>query len=214
MKKIVLPAVLLLAVSVGCIVYASAMTKSTTLTTDMTENNTDAQGYKKAYFAAGCFWSAESSFEKRQGIVKVISGYSGGKEVNPTYKQVSSGHTSHREAVEVTYDPKLISYADLLRVFYRTVDPTDAGGQYVDRGLHYTSAIFYTSALEKKTALASKALFEKNGRYSSPIVTAILPYTNFYAAEGSHQDFYKTHKDHYEKYRAGSGRDSYLKKTW
>ena len=128
--------------------------------TDYSQRDTNSGSYQKAYFAAGCFWCAESSFEHYRGVIDAVSGYAGGKEVDPTYEQVGRQETGHREAVEVVYDPALIDYADLVEIFWRTADPTDDGGQYVDRGPEYTSAIWYQTDEEKNIAEASKSALE------------------------------------------------------
>lgn len=169
---------------------------------------------KNAYFAGGCFWCTESDFEKLDGVEAVISGYTGGDTQMPTYEQVSSGKTGHIESIKVIYDPKKVSYADLLNHFWKHVDPTDGGGQFVDRGGQYISAIFYANDTEKKLAQASKAALEKTGIFEKPIVTKILPLGKFYDAEDYHQDYYKRNSIRYNWYRHGSGRDKFLKNTW
>jgi peptide methionine sulfoxide reductase msrA/msrB len=171
--------------------------------------------YRKAYFAAGCFWCAESGFEKYPGVIDAISGYAGGREINPTYEQVGREETGHREAVEVIYDPSIIDYEDLLQIFWRTANPIDDGGQYVDRGAQYTSAIWYQSEDEKKIAESSKSALEKSGRFGSgKLVTPVLPYVSFYPAEDYHQNYYKLNALHYKLYTGGSGRPEYQQKIW
>ncbi len=167
-----------------------------------------------AVFAGGCFWCTESDFEKIDGVIEAISGYTGGQVKNPTYKQVSSGGTGHVEAVKVIYDPDKISYDDLLDHFWRTVNPTDAGGQFVDRGSQYRSAIFYANETEHQKALASKKRLAADGPFDKPIVTDILPLGAFYTAEDYHQDYYKRNPIRYKWYRSGSGRDRFLKAAW
>jgi peptide methionine sulfoxide reductase msrA/msrB len=169
---------------------------------------------KKATFAGGCFWCVEADFEKVDGVVEAISGYSGGKEENPTYEAVSSGRTGHTEAVQVVYDPQKVSYSELLDVFWRHSDPTDPNGQFVDRGSQYRPAIFYHDDEQKRLALASKEALEKSGRFDRPIATEISPLTEFYSAEEYHQDYYKKSKLRYKLYRSGSGRDQFIEKTW
>jgi peptide methionine sulfoxide reductase msrA/msrB len=169
---------------------------------------------RKATFAGGCFWCTESDFEKLPGVVKVISGYTGGNKENPTYAEVSSGTTGHVEAVQVYYDPSKITYEELLDYFWRHVDPTDAGGQFVDRGAQYRSAIFYHDEEQKRLAEKSKEALSKSGRFNKPIVTEILKFTKFYEAEDYHQDYYKTHPLKYKFYRYESGRDQFLEKVW
>jgi peptide methionine sulfoxide reductase msrA/msrB len=167
-----------------------------------------------ATFAGGCFWCVEADFEKVNGVVEVISGYTGGHEKNPSYKEVSAGGTGHVEAVKVVFDPDIISYEALLDVFWRHVDPTDASGQFVDRGAQYRTGIFYHNDDQKRLAMASKKKLEQSGRFDKPIVTEILKFTRFYKAEDYHQDYYKTHSVRYKYYRWNSGRDKFLRKVW
>jgi peptide methionine sulfoxide reductase msrA/msrB len=167
-----------------------------------------------ATFAGGCFWCTESDFEKLDGVVEVISGYTGGKIANPTYSLVSSGTTQHLESVEVYYDPKKISYDGLLNAFWKMVNPTDGGGQFVDRGHQYTSAIFTHNPQQRKAAEASREALAASGRYDKPIVTAIRDAGPFYKAEEYHQNYYKKNPIRYHFYRWNSGRDQYLEKIW
>ena len=169
---------------------------------------------RTAVFAGGCFWCTESDFEKVDGVIDAISGYTGGKEVNPTYQQVSAGRTGHVEAVKVVYDPEKITYAELLDVFWRHMDPTDEGGQFVDRGAQYASAIFYADDDERRQAEMSKKDLAASGRFDKPIVTPILPLGPFYPAEEYHQDYYKKSAFNYKRYRSGSGRDQFIEKIW
>ncbi len=170
---------------------------------------------KKAYFAAGCFWCAESGFEKYSWVIEVVSGYAGWAEIDATYEKVGSDTTWHREAIEVIYDANVIDYEDLLEIFWRIADPTDDGGQYVDRGFQYTSAIWYQSDDEKMLAETSKIALEKSLRFwSGKLVTPILPFVSFYRAETYHQDYYKVNPLHYKAYTSGSGRKEYQEKTW
>ncbi|MDT8271573.1 MAG: peptide-methionine (S)-S-oxide reductase MsrA [Desulfomonilia bacterium] len=173
-----------------------------------------ATALEKATFAGGCFWCIESVFEKIDGVSDVISGYTGGTGSNPTYEEVSTGKTGHLEAVQVSYDPAKVSYRDLLDVFWRQIDPTDAGGSFVDRGSQYRSAIFYHNDEQKKLAQESREALERSGKFDKPIVTEILEAAEFYPAEEYHQDYYKKNPIRYKFYRSNSGRDQYLKKTW
>lgn len=173
-----------------------------------------AAAYPKATFAGGCFWCMEPSFEKMNGVVEVIAGYTGGKEVDPNYEEVSAGLTGHRESVRVTYDPAKVSYADLLNVFWRQIDPTDDGGQFADRGPQYRTAIFYHDPEQKKLAEESKKALAGSGKFKKPVVTEILKAGAFYPAEEYHQDYYKTNAEHYKQYKYLSGREPFLKKTW
>jgi peptide methionine sulfoxide reductase msrA/msrB len=174
----------------------------------------ESKDLKTATFAGGCFWCMESDFEKVNGVVEAVSGYTGGQKPNPTYEEVSAGGTGYVESVQVVYDPAKITYKELLDVFWRHVDPTDAGGQFVDRGSQYRTAIFYNNAEQKRLAEESRAQLENTGRFSAPIVTEILPLTKFYPAEDYHQDYYKKNPLRYRFYRLGSGRDQFLKNTW
>ena len=174
----------------------------------------DPKNLKTATFAGGCFWCVESDFEKVDGVVEAVSGYTGGQKPNPTYKEVSAGGTGHAEAVQVHYDPEKITYKELLDVFWRHVDPTDAGGQFVDRGSQYRTAIFYHDEEQKRIAEESKAELDKSGRFSKPVVTEIVPFSEFYTAEAYHQDYYKKNPLRYKFYRYGSGRDQFLESTW
>jgi len=166
----------------------------------------------KATFAGGCFWCMEKPFETVDGVLSVTSGYTGGKTENPTYGNYGAG--GHIEAVEIAYDPQKVSYQQLLDIFWRQIDPTDAGGQFVDRGQAYTTAIFYHDDEQKKAAEISRENLEKANIFDKPIVTPIIPATVFYAAEDYHQDYYKKNPLRYKFYRYGSGRDQFLEKTW
>jgi peptide methionine sulfoxide reductase msrA/msrB len=177
-------------------------------------NAGSAPHLEKATFAGGCFWCMVPPFEKLDGVTEVISGYTGGHVANPTYEEVSSGTTGHMEAVEVTYDPTKVTYEKLLDVFWRQINPTDGGGQFVDRGSSYKSAIFYSSEEQKKLAEKSKKELEQSGRFDKPIVTEIRPAAPFYRAEEYHQDYWKKNPIRYKFYRYNSGRDQYLAKVW
>jgi peptide methionine sulfoxide reductase msrA/msrB len=168
----------------------------------------------RATFAAGCFWCVEPPFDKVPGVVSTTSGYAGGHAKNPTYEQVSEGSTGHAEVVQVAYDPARVSYERLVEIFWRNVDPTDAGGQFCDRGSQYRSAIFYEGEAQKRAALASKHALEASGRLKKPIVTEIVPLEAFYPAEGYHQDFCRKSPVRYNSYRAGCGRDRRLEELW
>jgi peptide methionine sulfoxide reductase msrA/msrB len=172
------------------------------------------QEYSVATFAGGCFWCTEADFEKVPGVIKVVSGYTGGKVENPTYHQVSAGGTGHVEAVQVYYDPKIVSYEKLLDYFWRHVNPTDPGGQFVDRGSQYLSAIFYHNEEQRQLAEQSEKELQQSGRFDKPVVTRILPFTKFYPAEEYHQDYYKKNPIRYKFYRAGCGRDQRLAELW
>jgi len=167
-----------------------------------------------ATFAGGCFWCTEADFEKLPGVSKAISGYTGGHKENPSYEEVSSGTTGHVEAVQVYYDPSKLTYEELLDYFWRHIDPTDGGGQFVDRGSQYRSVIFYHDEEQKKLAEKSKEDLSKSGKFNKPVVTEIIKFTKFYEAEEYHQDYYKKNPLRYKYYRYNSGRDQFLKKVW
>ncbi len=177
----------------------------------MEKNNS---GFEKATFAGGCFWCTESDFEKVDGVIEVISGYTGGHKDHPTYTEVSGGGTGHTEVIQVTYDPSKVSYKALLEIFWRHVDPADPGGQFVDRGSQYRTAIFYHNEEQKGLAEASKAELAASGRFDKPIVTEIVKLSVFYPAEDYHQNYYKKNPIPYKNYRNGSGRDQFLKRVW
>jgi methionine-S-sulfoxide reductase len=169
---------------------------------------------KTAIFAGGCFWCMQPPYDNAKGVVKTVVGYTGGSAEDATYEKVSAHRTKHREAIQVTYDPAQISYEQLLDIFWRNINPTQADGQFHDIGLSYQAAIFYGSDEEKKAAEASKEMLGKSGKFSQPIVTEILPAQPFYPAEDYHQKYYlKNHAD-FEAYHVGSGRVSFLAKIW
>jgi peptide methionine sulfoxide reductase msrA/msrB len=181
-----------------------------------TEDTMSEQGIivETATFAGGCFWCMESDFEKVDGVVEVISGYTGGHKDNPTYEEVSSGGTGHVEAVQVRYDPARVTYKALLDVFWRHVDPTDPGGQFVDRGSQYRTAIFYHNEEQRQLAEQSREELNQSGRFEKPVATEIARISKFYRAEDYHQDYYKKHSTRYKYYRFNSRRDRFLKKAW
>jgi peptide methionine sulfoxide reductase msrA/msrB len=172
----------------------------------------DTSKFKKALFAGGCFWCMEKSFEELEGVISVTSGYTDGTSKNPTYKDYASG--GHSEAVEIVYDPEKITYTQLLEVFWQQIDPTDAAGQFADRGKAYSTAIFYFDNEQKRLAEESKRALEKKKLFDKPIVTPIIRASTFYKAEEYHQDYYKKNPSHYQLYRNGSGRDQFLTKIW
>lgn len=167
-----------------------------------------------AIFGGGCFWCMEPPYKNVPGVISVVSGYAGGKKEDATYEKVCSGKTSHVEAVEVTYDPCVVSYETLLDIFWRNIDPTDEGGQFADRGSQYQPVIFYKSEEEKKEAEASRAKLDASNRFLVPVRTAIVPATTFFPAEDYHQGYCERNPVHYKSYRVGSGREGFLKKTW
>jgi len=163
--------------------------------------------------AGGCFWCVESDFEKLDGVIEAVSGYTGGRTDNPTYKQVSYNDTGHYEAVEITFDPAKVSYETLINHYWTTVDPTDPTGQFCDKGESYRTAIFARED-QLDIAQASLAQVKQDKPFSAPIVTPILPTSTFYKAEDYHQDYYKKNPVRYKVYRTGCGRDARLKKLW
>ena len=177
-------------------------------------NSQMEKGMEKAVFAGGCFWCIDAPFEKIDGVKDVISGYTGGHVKNPTYEQVCSGTTGHVEAVEIIYDPKVVSYAELLDIFWKQFDPTDDGGSFFDRGTQYSSGIFYVDDNQKIIAEQSKDKLNKSGIFKKQIVTQIRKLTEFYPAEEYHQHFYKKSPDRYYSYRNGSGRDNFIMGLW
>ena len=182
----------------------------------LASDDSDAGGADTATatLAGGCFWCVEADLEKVDGVKEVVSGYAGGTEVNPTYKQVAAGRTSHVEAVQAVYDPSRVTFSQLLEVFWKHVDPTDAGGQFVDRGAHYRTVIFYENQMQRKLAEESKKRLEKSGVFDRPIVTEIRELNRFYRAEDYHQDYYKRNAFRYRYYRWNSGRDQFLERVW
>ncbi len=178
------------------------------------KRTTKTDGLAVATFAGGCFWCMEPPFETLNGVSSVTSGYTGGKEKDPSYKQVSSGQTSHVEAVQIEYDPAEISYAYLLEVFWRQINPTDDGGQFADRGKQYRTGIYVHDPQQRELAEASKQRLEESGVFKKPIVTQIMLAGSFYPAEEYHQDYYKKNPSHYKRYRRGSGREGFLEAVW
>ena len=172
------------------------------------------QNLAKATFAGGCFWCVEEAFDKVPGVIATISGYLGGHTKNPTYEQVSGGRTGHTEVVQVEYDAKRVSYDKLLEVFWRNIDPTQKDAQFCDQGSQYRSGIFYHDAGQRKLAEASKAALAKNKPFKGEIVTEITGASEFYAAEGYHQDYYLKNPVRYKFYKTGCGREARLKELW
>ena len=170
--------------------------------------------YKSAILAGGCFWCIESDFEKLDGVIDVVSGYTGGHIKNPTYKQVSAGTSGHIEAVEVTYDPKVISHTKILDFFWHHIDPTRNDGQFCDRGPQYRPAIFYKDADEKKRVLESAKNIENNKPFSEALKVEYIEAQAFYLAEDYHQDYYKKSPLRYKYYRYSCGRDARVKELW
>jgi peptide methionine sulfoxide reductase msrA/msrB len=194
--------------AVGCAVLI------TTTVNDSDAQNSTSAPTKTAIFAGGCFWCIQPAFDKANGVIKTVVGYSGGTEPNPTYKLVTSEKTNYRESIEVTYDPAKISYEQLLDIYWKQIDPTQADGQFTDIGPSYRAAIFYGSDEEKKIAEVSKQKLAQSAKFKKPIVTEILAAMRFYPAEDYHQKYYQQNPEHFEAFEHGSGRVSFQKKTW
>jgi methionine-S-sulfoxide reductase len=169
---------------------------------------------KTAVFAGGCFWCIQPAFDKAPGVIKTVVGYCGGTEPNPTYELVGSEKTKYRESIEITYDPSKISYDQLLDIYWRQIDPTQADGQFTDVGPSYRAAVFYANDEEKKVAEASKGKLASSGKFKKPIATEILPATKFWPAEDYHQKYYQQNPAHFEAFEYGSGRASFQKRNW
>ncbi|MBI3343856.1 MAG: peptide-methionine (S)-S-oxide reductase MsrA [Gammaproteobacteria bacterium] len=170
--------------------------------------------YGRATFAGGCFWCMEPPFDKLDGVISTTSGYTGGHQKNPTYQEVSAGGTGHTESVQVVYDPKRVSYEELLKVFWRNIDPTVRDAQFCDHGQQYRTAIFYHDDKQRELAERSKEALDKTKPFKEPIVTEITPANIFYPAEDYHQDFYKKNPVRYKFYRYNCGRDQRLEQLW
>lgn len=169
---------------------------------------------RTAVFAGGCFWCIQPAFDKAKGVTKTVVGYCGGSEPNPTYELVSSEKTGYRESIQITYDPAKISYDQLLEIYWRQIDPTQADGQFTDIGPSYRAAIFYGNDSEKRVAETSREKLALSGKFKKPIVTEILPAMKFYPAEAYHQKYYQQNPEHFEAFEEGSGRVSFKKKAW
>ena len=178
--------------------------------------NSRAQGaaVEKAIFAGGCFWCVEAAFEKVDGVIAAVSGYTDGDQENPTYEAVSSGSTGHTEAVEITFDPAKVSYGELVTEFWKNIDPTQKNGQFADKGTQYRTGIYYLNDEQKAVAEQSKKDLAASGKFDKPIVVEIKPAQKFYPAEEYHQDYYKKNPGHYKSYSYFSGRVPFIKKVW
>lgn len=170
--------------------------------------------YETIVLAGGCFWCTEAYFQEEKGVVDAVSGYAGGNEEDASYLSVAKGNTKHREAVQITYDPNIISTEEILDIYWSHIDPTDIDGQFADTGFQYTTAIFYATDEQKETADDSKKRLEESGVFDEKIATKIIPFTTFYKAEEYHQDYYKKASAHYERYKKGSGRAGFVEDTW
>jgi peptide methionine sulfoxide reductase msrA/msrB len=198
----------------GC----GAKNNSQEIMDEVQSNENKLTGYsdetEKATFAGGCFWCIEEPFEGIDGIIFVTSGYSGGDKKNPSYSEVSGGNTNHRESVQIIFDPQVISYSELLDVYWRIFDPTDAGGSFADRGMQYTSAVFYHNREQKEVAEETKEHLNKSSIFDDQVITPVIEFKSFYPAEEYHQDYYKKNPEDYKSYKEGSGRKDFIEKTW
>ncbi len=172
------------------------------------------QNYETITLAGGCFWCTEAYFQEHVGVIDAVSGYAGGSKEDASYLEVSKGTTLHREAVQITYNPHVVSIEEILDIYWSHIDPTNTEGQFADNGFQYTTAIFYHTDTQKEAVLDSKKRLEQSGLFSKPIATEVLSFTNFFKAEEYHQDYYKKASDHYERYKKGSGRAGFVEETW
>ncbi len=195
------------------LLISSALIATCTIANSQGQNSSRAET-RTAVLAGGCFWCIQPAFDKAKGVIKTVVGYCGGTQPNPTYELVSSEKTGYRESIQITYDPAKISYDQLLDIYWRQIDPTQADGQFTDIGPSYRAAIFYGNDDEKKNAEASKEKLTHSGKFNRPIVTEILPAMKFYPAEAQHQKYYQQNPEHFEAFEEGSGRVSFKKKTW
>lgn len=184
------------------------------LVVDLAPAQSPAPTTKAAVFAGGCFWCVQPAFDKAPGVIKTTVGYCGGTEPNPTYELVGSEKTKYRESIEIVYDPARISYDQLLDIYWKQIDPTQADGQFTDIGPSYRAAIFYADENEKKIAEASKAKLTNSGKFKKPVVTEILPAMKFWPAEDYHQQYSEKNPEHFDAFERGSGRVSFQKKNW
>jgi len=197
------------------ILFGSVLVLALALSVDLFNGqNASLAATKTAIFAGGCFWCIQPAFDKSPGVIKTVVGYCGGTEPNPTYELVSSEKTNYRESIEITYDPAKISYDQLLEIYWKQIDPTQADGQFTDIGPSYRAAIFYGNDEEKKIAEASKNKLARSGKFNKPVVTDILPAMKFSAAEPYHQKYYQQNPAAFDAFEKGSGRVSFERKTW
>ena len=176
--------------------------------------SSNADDTQLATFAGGCFWCLQPAFDATPGVTKTIVGYTGGTVKNPTYEQVSADTTGHREVIQITYDPTKVSYDTLLTTFWEQIDPTQVDGQFADVGHHYTTAIYVHNAEQRKVAEASRDALGKSGKFKAPIATVIETAVEFYPAEEYHQKYYLKSKEHYGRYKVGSGRADFIEENW
>lgn len=177
------------------------------------ETETTLSEHAIAYFAGGCFWCIEGVMDGQDGVIRAIAGYAGGSQDNPTYELVSTGETDFREAVKVVYDPSKISYQQLVQIFFYQIDPTDGGGQFADRGFHYSPAVYYTTEEEKRAVEQYIQELEASKKFDRPIAVKLEPYSTFYEAEAYHQDYAQKNVERYQRYKKGSGRADFIEKN-
>lgn len=201
--------ILLFIIIVASLSYTMFKGKGNKETQTLYSQLQDNKDLRVATFAGGCFWCMEGPFQEQSGVEEVIAGFAGGQEKDPTYEQVVSGATGHRESVQVFFNPEKITYKELLDTYWLQIDPTDPGGQFADRGDHYITAIFYHDEDQKKIAEESKNKRNESGKYEKEIVTEVLPFSTFYPAEDYHQDYYLKQADKYSRYEILSGRQKY-----
>jgi methionine-S-sulfoxide reductase len=176
--------------------------------------NADGGHFEKAVFAGGCFWCMQPAFDRLEGVISTVVGYTGGTMENPTYEQVCSGKTGHAEAIEIVFDPAKISFRELVETFWQNINPIQPNGQFADRGSQYRTVIFYHNEDQRRMAEISKRELEESGKFGSGIETQIQPAEPFYEAEGYHQEYYLKEPMRYTLYKIGSGRESFLEKVW
>src|SRR5436853_7667128 len=195
------------------LLISSALIAACTIANSQGQNSSRAET-RTAVLAGGCFWCIQPAFDKAKGVIKTVVGYCGGTQPNPTYELVSSEKTGYRESIQITYDPAKISFGQLLNIYWRQIDPTQADGQFTDIGPSYRAAIFYGTEEEKRIAEAYKEKLARSGKFDKPILTEILPSTKFYPAEEYHQKYYRQNPERFEAFEKGSGRVSFEKKVW
>lgn len=209
-NKLLFSAFFLVVIVIGGILssVSNAKAQSDTMAKKVPENS------EVATFAGGCFWCMQPPYDNQAGVLATIVGYTGGKTKDPSYEKIGTGETGHAEAVRVLYNPDVVTYEQLLEIFWRNIDPTDAGGQFADRGSQYRTAIFYHTDEQRVAAQASIAKLEESRKFGSKIKTEVVPAGEFYRAEEYHQEYYKKNSVHYKLYSAGSGREGFLERTW
>jgi peptide methionine sulfoxide reductase msrA/msrB len=213
-QKILCLFIMMAAAMMALVIFANGRAGASETSLPPHEDMKTGERLAMATFAGGCFWCMEYRFEKVPGVLKVFSGYTGGREQTPTYKRVAGGKTGHVEAIRIYYDPTIISYEGLLQVLWRIIDPTDLKGQFVDRGPQYSPAIFYHNARQKNIAMRSRAALRRSRRFRKPVVIPIKKAGVFWLAEDYHQDFYRTQNVKFRNFRYSNPRGAFIKKVW